>query len=60
MIGPNGAGKSSVLRAICGLVRPSAGEVLLRGPRLCTGWRRSEIARLGIALVPEGRQSSGR
>ena len=31
MIGPNGAGKSSVLRAICGLVRPSAGEVLFEG-----------------------------
>jgi branched-chain amino acid transport system ATP-binding protein len=54
MIGPNGAGKSSVLRAICGLVRPSAGEVLFEG-RVVTGMAPEQIARLGIALVPEGR-----
>jgi branched-chain amino acid transport system ATP-binding protein len=54
MIGPNGAGKSSVLRAVCGLVRPSAGEVLLGG-RLLNGMAPERIARLGLALVPEGR-----
>lgn len=54
MIGPNGAGKSSVLRAVCGLVRPSAGEVLFEG-RVLNGMAPERIARLGIALVPEGR-----
>ncbi|HVY78826.1 MAG TPA: ABC transporter ATP-binding protein [Solirubrobacterales bacterium] len=54
MIGPNGAGKSTVLRAICGLLRPSAGEVLFEGRRL-NGMAPEEIARLGLALVPEGR-----
>ncbi len=54
MIGPNGAGKSTVLRAICGLVRPSAGEVLFEGRRL-NGMAPEDIARLGLALVPEGR-----
>ena len=54
MIGPNGAGKSSVLRAICGLVRPSGGEVLFEGCTL-TGMAPEKIARLGLALVPEGR-----
>jgi branched-chain amino acid transport system ATP-binding protein len=54
MIGPNGAGKSSVLRAICGLVKPSAGEALFEGRNL-NGMAPERIARLGLALVPEGR-----
>lgn len=54
IVGPNGAGKSTVLRAVCGLVRPSAGEVLFEGHRL-DGKAPEEIARLGLALVPEGR-----
>lgn len=54
MIGPNGAGKSSILRAICGLVRPSAGQTTLED-RLLTGMAPEQIAALGLALVPEGR-----
>jgi branched-chain amino acid transport system ATP-binding protein len=54
MIGPNGAGKSSVLRAVCGLVRPSSGKVLLEG-RVLNGMAPEQIARLGLALIPEGR-----
>ena len=54
MIGPNGAGKSSVLRAICGLVRPSSGKVSFEG-RVLNGLAPEQIARLGLALVPEGR-----
>jgi branched-chain amino acid transport system ATP-binding protein len=54
VIGPNGAGKSSVLRAVCGLVRPSSGEALFEG-RLLNGMAPEQIARLGLALVPEGR-----
>jgi branched-chain amino acid transport system ATP-binding protein len=54
MIGPNGAGKSSVLRAVCGLVRPSSGEVLFEG-RVLNEMAPEQIARLGLALVPEGR-----
>jgi branched-chain amino acid transport system ATP-binding protein len=54
MIGPNGAGKSSVLRAVCGLARPSSGEVLFEG-RVLNGMSPERIARLGLALVPEGR-----
>ncbi len=54
MIGPNGAGKSSILRAICGLVSPTAGEVHFEGREL-NGMSPERIARLGLALVPEGR-----
>lgn len=58
VVGPNGAGKSSLLRAICGLTRPSAGEIRFEG-RSLRGLAPEEIARLGIALVPEGRQIFG-
>jgi branched-chain amino acid transport system ATP-binding protein len=55
VIGPNGAGKSSLLRVICGLLRPSAGTLRFEG-RTIEGLAPEEIARLGISLVPEGRQ----
>jgi branched-chain amino acid transport system ATP-binding protein len=58
IVGPNGAGKSSLLRAICGLTRSSAGEISFEG-RSLRGLAPEEIARLGIALVPEGRQIFG-
>jgi branched-chain amino acid transport system ATP-binding protein len=58
VVGPNGAGKSSLLRAICGLARSTAGEISFEGASL-RGLAPEEIARLGIALVPEGRQIFG-
>jgi branched-chain amino acid transport system ATP-binding protein len=58
VVGPNGAGKSSLLRAICGLARPSAGEISFEG-RSLRGLAPEQIARLGVALVPEGRQIFG-
>jgi branched-chain amino acid transport system ATP-binding protein len=54
LLGPNGAGKSSTLRAITGLLRPSAGTVSFRGARI-DRTPAEKIARLGIAHVPEGR-----
>jgi branched-chain amino acid transport system ATP-binding protein len=54
MIGPNGAGKSSILRAICGLVRPTSGETVFDG-RVLTGMAPEQIVALGLSLVPEGR-----
>jgi branched-chain amino acid transport system ATP-binding protein len=54
MIGPNGAGKSSILRSICGLVRPSTGRATFED-RVLTGMAPEQIAHLGVALVPEGR-----
>jgi branched-chain amino acid transport system ATP-binding protein len=54
LVGPNGAGKSSTLHAIMGAERVTAGDVRLHG-RSLKGLRPETIARLGVALVPEGR-----
>ena len=53
LIGPNGAGKSTTLHAIMGDVPVAAGEILLDGHPL--RGRPEDIARAGVALVPEGR-----
>jgi branched-chain amino acid transport system ATP-binding protein len=54
LIGPNGAGKSTTLHAIMGLVPVAGGEITLDG-RSLLGLAPETIARLGVALVPEGR-----
>jgi branched-chain amino acid transport system ATP-binding protein len=54
LVGPNGAGKSSLLHAIMGVVAVAAGDVRHNG-RSLRGLRPEQIARLGVALVPEGR-----
>ena len=48
LIGPNGAGKTSVLNCICGIYRPTRGDVAFHGARI-TGARPHAIARMGIA-----------
>jgi branched-chain amino acid transport system ATP-binding protein len=53
LLGANGAGKTTTLRAICGMVR-TQGEVRFEGKRI-DGVRTEDIARLGIAHVPDGR-----
>jgi branched-chain amino acid transport system ATP-binding protein len=55
LIGPNGAGKSTTLQAIMGIVTPRRGDVRLDG-RSIVGAPSEQIARRGIALVPEGRR----
>ena len=54
LIGPNGAGKSSTLHAIMGLAS-ATGSVRL-GDRELLGMRPEDVARAGVALVPEGRR----
>ena len=54
LMGRNGMGKTTTIRSVLGLTAARSGEVLVRGTRV-TGWPAHRIARLGIALVPEGR-----
>ncbi|MCL4799395.1 MAG: ABC transporter ATP-binding protein [Burkholderiales bacterium] len=54
LMGRNGMGKSTLLRSILGLVRPREGRVTVKG-RDMTRAAPHEIARAGIAYVPEGR-----
>jgi branched-chain amino acid transport system ATP-binding protein len=54
VIGSNGAGKTTTLRTVSGLLSPTSGTVTLDG-RPLTGRAAHEIARLGVAHVPEGR-----
>src|SRR4051812_310344 len=54
LIGANGAGKSTTLRAISGLIRPSAGSIAYEGETL-VGVPAHVIVRRGIAQAPEGR-----
>jgi branched-chain amino acid transport system ATP-binding protein len=58
LIGPNGAGKSSTLHAIMGSAPVVGGDVLLDS-RSLVGRRPEDVARSGIALVPEGRRIFG-
>lgn len=52
LLGRNGAGKTTTLRSIMGLWQPSPGSVMFRGQDI-TGLHTADIARLGIAFVPE-------
>jgi ABC-type branched-subunit amino acid transport system ATPase component len=52
IVGPNGAGKSTVLKAMSGILRPSAGSVIIEGADL-TGRDADTILRAGVAQVPQ-------
>ncbi|MFH7325359.1 ABC transporter ATP-binding protein [Desulfurivibrio sp. C05AmB] len=55
LIGANGAGKTTLLYTITGLVRATAGDIILQG-REITRERPEKIVAMGCSLVPEGRQ----
>ncbi|QFS93681.1 High-affinity branched-chain amino acid transport ATP-binding protein LivF [Mycobacterium sp. THAF192] len=52
IVGPNGAGKSTVLRAVSGILKPSAGRILLDG-RDITGMAPAEVLGCGVTQVPQ-------
>ena len=56
-IGANGAGKSTLLRTVAGILKPLSGSIEFAG-RSITRQRPDRIVRLGISMVPEGRQIS--
>ncbi|WP_444718852.1 ABC transporter ATP-binding protein [Paucibacter hankyongi] len=55
LLGRNGMGKSTTLRCLCGWMKPSSGSIRFCGENI-SGWSADRIARLGLAIVPEGRQ----
>ena len=55
LLGRNGMGKTTLVRAVMGLLKPSVGEIRFNGHSIAAQ-PAFRIARLGLALVPEGRQ----
>ncbi|WP_127090771.1 ATP-binding cassette domain-containing protein [Aquabacter cavernae] len=55
LLGANGAGKSTAMKAVSGLLRPVSGDIVLKDARI-SALPAHRIARMGLALVPEGRQ----
>lgn len=55
IIGANGAGKTTLMRSISGLLKNARSQVQFRGAQI-GDLRADQVAALGIALVPEGRQ----
>jgi len=51
IVGPNAAGKSTLLRCLCGLLRPTAGQVRLDGKDI-RGLRRQDLAQ-AISYLPQ-------
>jgi len=58
LIGANGAGKTTILKAISGLIKASAGEIRFAGKRI-DNQPAHKIVGMGIAHVPEGRRLFG-
>jgi branched-chain amino acid transport system ATP-binding protein len=55
LLGRNGMGKTTTIRSIMGLISPRAGEIEFNAISV-VGRAPEKIARLGVGLVPEGRQ----
>jgi len=55
LLGRNGMGKSTLVRTLFGQLAVRAGSLQIDGQDIA-GWPTDRIARLGLAIVPEGRQ----
>ncbi|NLA35187.1 MAG: ABC transporter ATP-binding protein [Actinobacteria bacterium] len=54
LLGPNGAGKTTTLNVACGLIKPTAGKLLVAGVDV-TGAAPEALAKRGLITIPEGR-----
>jgi branched-chain amino acid transport system ATP-binding protein len=54
VLGANGAGKTTMLKVLSGVLRPTAGSLLMEGHDV-TGASADQLARAGVCLIPEGR-----
>ena len=50
LLGPNGAGKSTTISMICGLIKPTSGEILIKGVDLL---KKTKLAQQSIGVVPQ-------
>ena len=55
LIGSNGAGKTTTLRALSGMIQPTAGSIKLRDKEI-SGLNTHQVTKLGLAHSPEGRR----
>jgi len=55
LLGRNGMGKTTLIRSIMGFTRPRQGRVLFKEKEI-THQRSFEISRMGVSLIPQGRQ----
>jgi len=55
LLGRNGAGKTTCLKTLMGLIKPSAGQILLNGEDI-SGLPADQIPRRGIGYIPQGRR----
>jgi branched-chain amino acid transport system ATP-binding protein len=55
LIGANGAGKSTIIKTICGLMKPREGRILFKDSPI-QGMDANDVVHLGVGLVPEGRR----
>ena len=53
LIGANGAGKSTIMNTICGLNKPTKGDIIFDGQNIA-GKKPNQLARLGLSMAPEG------
>jgi urea ABC transporter ATP-binding protein UrtE len=54
ILGRNGVGKSTLMKTLAGALPPSSGSVVFQETEIA-GWRPNQIARQGLAYVPQGR-----
>jgi branched-chain amino acid transport system ATP-binding protein len=55
LLGRNGMGKSTLVKCLCGWLKPAAGSITFAGQNV-TAAPAHVIGKLGLGLVPEGRQ----